>query len=195
MPSFRFQERTMHLTRRQQLNIGLILALIMAFTRSHHWATLHALPDASWAIFFLVGVTAPIVDRTRAGCRRDGHRLCRHHPIRRIGLCVSPRLLAAGTCLRRTVRRRAHLCRASQHASHRPALAGRHGLGGAVIAELFSSGGFYFFSGRVANPTLVAFVPNFFEYFPAMLSSFALYLGLAMIAHLLTAPVQEKTAA
>lgn len=44
------------LTSRQQLAIGIALALLMALTRSHHWAMLHALPDASWAIFFLAGV-------------------------------------------------------------------------------------------------------------------------------------------
>lgn len=186
----------MHLTRRQQLNIGLILALIMAFTRSHHWATLHALPDASWAIFFLVGVylrplwIAPALVVAAMGID--------YVAITRFGVsdfCVSPAywllapaygvLFGAG---------RIYAAHHSMRLTALPWLAGT-ALGGAVIAELFSSGGFYFFSGRVANPTLAAFVPNFFEYFPAMLSSFALYLGLAMIAHLLTAPVQEKTAA
>ena len=46
----------LNLTGRQQIAIGLALTLLMLLTRSHHWASLHSLPDASWAIFFLLGV-------------------------------------------------------------------------------------------------------------------------------------------
>lgn len=196
MPSFRFQERIMHLTTRQQLNIGLILTLVMAFTRSHHWATLHALPDASWAIFFLVGVylrplwIAPVLVVAAMGID--------YVAITQFGVsdfCVSPAywllvpaygvLFGAGRIY------------AAHHSMRLAALLWLAGtaLGGAVIAELFSSGGFYFFSGRFAHPTLAEFVPRFFEYFPTMLSSFTLYLGLAAIVHVLLTPLQENTAA
>ncbi len=40
---------------RSALAIGLSLALLMAATRSHHFATALHLPDASWAVFFLAG--------------------------------------------------------------------------------------------------------------------------------------------
>ena len=46
----------LNLTARQQIAIGLALVLMMLLTRSHHWAGIHWLPDASWAIFFLLGV-------------------------------------------------------------------------------------------------------------------------------------------
>ena len=40
---------------RSALAIGLTLALLMAATRSHHFAATLHLPDASWAVFFLAG--------------------------------------------------------------------------------------------------------------------------------------------
>ena len=46
----------LNLTTRQQISIGLALVVMMLLTRSHHWASIHSLPDASWAIFFLLGV-------------------------------------------------------------------------------------------------------------------------------------------
>ena len=41
---------------RSALPVGLALAVLMAATRSHHFATALHLPDASWAVFFLAGV-------------------------------------------------------------------------------------------------------------------------------------------
>ena len=52
-----------------------------------------------------------------------------------------------------------------------------------VVAELLTSGGFYFFSGRFAEPTLAGFIPRFEQYFPRMLGAFALYLGAAAAVH------------
>jgi hypothetical protein len=172
------------LTSRQQLTIGVLLALVMAATRSHHWATLHALPDASWAVFFLAGMylrtfwavpvlmlEAALVDY--AAITWGGVS----------GFCVSPAyvalipaygVLAYGGHL---YARRHRFALATL-----PALAG-FALGGAVLAELFSSGGFYFFSGRFAEPTLSEFIPRFVKYFPQALSSMALYLGLAASIH------------
>ncbi len=183
----------MNLTTRQQINIGLILTLIMAFTRSHHWSTLHALPDASWAIFFLVGVylrplwimpsliaAAMVID---------------YVAITKFGVsdfCVSPAywlLIPAYASL--FVAGRVY---AAHHRVGLSALLWLAGsaLVGAVAAELLSSGGFYFFSGRFAEPTLAEFVPRFFKYFPSMLTSFAFYLSIAVVVHVLVKPGQEK---
>lgn len=41
--------------------ITLMLAALMAATRSHHFATAFHLPDASWAVFFLAGVYLRLV--------------------------------------------------------------------------------------------------------------------------------------
>ena len=43
------------LSTRNQLAIGLLLVSLMILTRSHHFASVHNLADASWAIFFLAG--------------------------------------------------------------------------------------------------------------------------------------------
>jgi hypothetical protein len=60
-------------------------------------------------------------------------------------------------------------------------------LAGAMLAELFSSGGFYFFSGRYAEPSLGEFIPRLVKYFPSMLSTMAAYLGLAAMIHVAAA--------
>ena len=176
------------LTSRQQLAIGLGLALLMALTRSHHWATLHALPDASWAVFFLAGVylrpfwvvpalllEAALVDylAITVGGVSD--------------FCVSPAygfLIPTYAVLFLAGRVYARHHRLSWSAL--PWLLGCV-LAGAGLAELFSSGGFYFFSGRFAEPTLAEFIPRLVKYFPAMLTSMALYLGLVALVHVAVA--------
>ena len=172
------------LTSRQQLAIGIALALLMALTRSHHWATLHALPDASWAVFFLVGVylrafwVAPVL--------MLGAALVDYIAITWGGVssfCVSPAygfLIPAYGALFLAGRVYARHHRLSWSAL--PWLLGS-ALAGAVLAELFSSGGFYFFSGRFAEPSLGEFIPRLVKYFPHMLSTMATYLGLAAVIH------------
>jgi hypothetical protein len=44
-----------NLSKRQQIFLFVIFSLIMMFTRGNHFPTLAELPDASWAIFFLIG--------------------------------------------------------------------------------------------------------------------------------------------
>jgi len=44
---------------RTQVFVGLLLAMLMTATRSHHVADLTHLPDASWAVFFLAGFYLP----------------------------------------------------------------------------------------------------------------------------------------
>lgn len=169
-------------TSRQQAVIGLALALLLALTRSHHWATLHALPDASWAVFFLVGIylrpswAVPVLMLEAA--------LVDYLVITVGGVsdfCVSPAygfLIPAYAALFLAGRVYARHHRLSWSAL--PWLLGC-ALGGAGLAELFSSGGFYFFSGRFADPVLAEFIPRLVRYFPATLSSLALYLGLAAL--------------
>ncbi|MFA5171705.1 MAG: hypothetical protein WC426_09060 [Sulfuriferula sp.] len=176
----------MNLTTRQQINIGLILTLIMALTRSHHWATLNALPDASWAIFFLVGVylrplwIMPALIAAAMGID--------YVAISQFGVsdfCISPAYwLLVPAYVSLFIAGRIYAAHHRMNLSALPWLVGT-ALIGAVSAELFSSGGFYLFSGRFASPTLAEFVPQFFQYFPMMLSSFAFYLGVAAVAHLL----------
>jgi hypothetical protein len=44
-------------TSKRTVMITLMLAALMAATRSHHFATALHLPDVSWAVFFLAGDT------------------------------------------------------------------------------------------------------------------------------------------
>jgi len=184
----------LNLTPRQQIAIGLALTLLMLLTRSHHWASLHSLPDASWAIFFLLGVYVRalwVIPALIAASVAIDYLAITWGGVS--DFCVSPAywmlipaylLLFAGG---RFYARR-----------HSLSLLGVFRLvGGAravvVVAELLTSGGFYFFSGRFAEPTLAGFIPRFAHYFPPMLGSFALYLGAAAITHVaLTATFRRR---
>lgn len=172
------------LTSRRQTIIGLLLAAFMAATRSHHFAGLHHLPDASWAVFFLAGfylrpawafaslsllaVTSDYVAITWGGVS---------------SFCVSPAyamLLPAYGAL--------WLAGRWYGRQHRERIAtliplALVALGGAAACELISSGSFYFYSGRFADPTLAEFLPRLAKYFPHALSSLALYLGAAALVH------------
>ncbi len=176
------------LASRQQILVGIALALLMALTRSHHWATLYALPDASWAVFFLAAIymrsywAAPVLMLEAA--------LVDYLAITWGGVssfCVSPAywfLIPAYGALFLAGRAYAHHLRLAW--SSLPWLLAC-ALAGAGLAELFASGGFYFFSGRFAEPSLAEFIPRLVKYFPAMLSSMALYLGLAAVVHVVVA--------
>lgn len=179
------------LTSRQQLAIGFGLAMLMALTRSHHWATLHSLPDASWAAFFLAGVY--LRSLWIAPALMLGAALIDYAAITWGGVssfCISPAywlLLPAYASLFLAGRVYARHHRLAWSAL--PWLAGC-ALGGAILAELFSSGGFYFFSGKFAEPSLGEFIPRLATYFPHMLSTMAAYLGLAAVIHVAIASLR-----
>src|SRR5690554_5647942 len=44
------------ISKSQQLLIAIALMLLMIVTRGHHFASVNALPSASWAVFFLAGL-------------------------------------------------------------------------------------------------------------------------------------------
>jgi len=185
----------LNLTPRQQIAIGLVLTLLMLLTRSHHWAGIHSLPDASWAIFFLLGVyvralwvvpaliaASVLIDNVAItwGGASD--------------FCVSPAywllipaylvLFAGGRFYAR---------------GHSLSLRGLARLAGVAlvvvaVADLLTSGGFYVFSGRFAEPTLAGFVPRFEHYFPPMLGTFTLYLGVAAMVHVALAAAFRRDA-
>jgi hypothetical protein len=53
---------------------------------------------------------------------------------------------------------------------------------GGLVSDLFSSGGFYFFSGRF-EPNLAAFGARIARYFPSSLATLAFYVAVAAIVH------------
>lgn len=169
---------------RIQLAAGIGLALLMAATRGHHFATLAHLPSASWAVFFLAGVylrpgwAFPALLAEAA--------LLDYVAITWGGVssfCVTPAyafLLPAYGSLWGAGRLYARL--------HRPAWPTLIPLGGLLLAgaaacELFSSGGFYFFSGRFMEPTLDGFLPRLAKYFPAALANLLFYTACAAAIH------------
>jgi len=54
-----------------------------------------------------------------------------------------------------------------------------------AISKVFSSGGFYVFSGRYPEPTLIEFGHRFIKYYPSSLSNLAFYIAIAIICHVL----------
>ncbi|HSH29009.1 MAG TPA: hypothetical protein VK971_03790 [Thiohalobacter sp.] len=174
-----------NLTLGHQAGIGLLLALLMIATRGHHVATLQHLPSASWAVFFLAGVylrpawTLPIL-LCLAGALDFA-------AINRGGVssfCVTPAyafLLPAYGSL--WLAGRGYARRHRDRPGSLLPLTG-HVLGGALVCELFSSGGFYFFGGRYADPTLAEFGSRLMQYFPATLDNLVFYVGIALMVHL-----------
>lgn len=182
----------LNLTRRQQIAIGLALTLLMLLTRSHHWAGIHSLPDASWAIFFLLGVYVRalwVVPALIAASVAIDYAAITWGGVS--DFCVSPAywlLIPAYLALFAGGRFYAR--------GHRLSLPGLARLAGVALvvvslAELLTSGGFYFFSGRFAEPTLAGFVPRFATYFPNMLGTFMLYLGAAAAVHVALAALRR----
>jgi hypothetical protein len=182
----------LNLTRRQQTAIGLALTLLMLLTRSHHWAGIHSLPDASWAIFFLLGVYVRalwVVPALIAASVAIDYAAITWGGVS--DFCVSPAyglLIPAYLALFAGGR-----FYARGHRLSLPGLARLAGVALAVVAvaELLTSGGFYFFSGRFAEPTLAGFVPRFATYFPHMLGTFMLYLGAAAAVHVALAALRR----
>ncbi|MBI3147403.1 MAG: hypothetical protein HYZ17_02685 [Betaproteobacteria bacterium] len=168
--------------RRQFWALGAILALLMVVTRSHHFATLHFLPDASWAVFFLAGF---FLSRVRVffillalAAGADAYAIG-------VGgvadFCVSvayPFLIPAYGALWLGGR---WLAQAGRFEPRFLAQAMFAAVLAAFICELISSGSFYFWSGVVTAPGWDGFVDALWRYFPRSLGNFALYLGLAAV--------------
>jgi len=165
------------------LPVGLLLAAVMIATRSHHFASALHLPDASWEVFFLAGALLPgwlpLAGLLALAAAVD------YLAITFGGVsafCVSPAyvaLLPAYGALYAAGRWYA--------GRHQPQWLSLLPFSGAALAattvcELLSSGGFYFFSGRFAGPTLAEFGARLARYFPYALEGMALYLGTAVIA-------------
>lgn len=173
-----------NLNSRQQLILGIVLAALLAVTRGHHVAALHSLPSASWAVFLLAGVylrpawAFPALLAEAAGLD--------YVAIAWGGVssfCVSPAyafLLPAYGALWLAGRWLAP--RLSLSWAALPSL-GLAVLGGGAACEVFSSGGFYFFSGRFAEPALAEFAVRLAKYFPGNLAALALYAGIAALLH------------
>jgi len=159
------------------------LALLMVATRTHHFA---AIPDASWALFFIGGfylrgatrwafplLMALAVAVDAAVITRSGLDFWQH-------ACVSPGywmllpayfvLWAGGLRLARGYR--------GAHWGMLPRAALTL-VSAVALCHLFAQGGFYWTSGQVAEPTLAGWWKNYSDWFLPYLGTSALYVGVA----------------
>ena len=171
---------------RSQLLIGAFLILLMAVTRGHHFASIDHLPSASWAVFFLAGIyLKPLWSFPLLVLEAF---LLDFAAITFGGVssfCVTPSyvmLIPAYACLWGAGRWYAH--RHQQQWSSMLPLIGSLVLGTAVC-QLISSGSFYFYSGRFADPTMAELVNRLIKYTPFQFEAMFFYVGCAVAAHLL----------
>ncbi len=165
---------------RSQAWIGLALILLMAVTRGHHFASIDHLPSASWAVFFLAGVylkplwsfpllllEAFLLDFAAVTWGGVSN------------FCISPAyvmLVPAYAALWGAGRFYARLHQLQWHTIYRLAACV---LVGALICQVISSGSFYYFSGRFAEPTLMEFIERLVKYTPRQLEGISFYIAIA----------------
>jgi hypothetical protein len=170
-----------------RLSIFLALAAVMAATRLNHFG---AIPDASWAMFFVAGfylreqarwafpalmVVAVAVDAyviTASGMNFWSH------------YCVSPgywfllpayfSLWAAGTLVARF---------GGKPGANTLGLLVVAVFAGTALCHLFAQGGFYWLSDSVAAPTVAGWAKNYADWFLPYLRTTGIYVGLATVLH------------
>ncbi len=173
------------LSLRSQVVIVLMLALLVAATRGHHFASISHLPSATWAVCFLAGVylrsrwffvalllEVVLLDLSASGWgSRDSYCLSSAYALL---LPAYGSLWLAGRWY------------AGQHREQLSTLLplAVSLLLGALVCELLSSGGFYLFSGRFAEPQLGEFAARVVLYFPPTLTTLLGYVAMAAALHL-----------
>jgi len=169
---------------RHQIVIALMLVLLVIVTRGHHFSSLHNLPGASWAVFFLAGVYLravwPLVGFLALSWWLD---FAAYTWGGASGFCLTPAyifLLPAYASLWLAGRWYAGQYQFTWRTLMPLSLSIMAGL---ILCELFSSGGFYFFSGRFADTTWVEFAGRLLNYFPMYVESFLFYTGMAIALH------------
>lgn len=172
------------LSTRSQIGIGLTLVLLMIITRGHHFASIHDLPGASWAIFFLAGVYLrsawPLLSLFALSWWLD---LAAFIWGGASSFCLTPAyffLLPAYTSLWLAGR---WYAQQHQFAWRTFMPLSLSVIAGLTLCELFSSGGFYFFSGRFEETTFVEFSERLIKFFPMYIESFLFYAGIAIVTH------------
>ena len=172
------------LSTRKQMAIGLLLVLLMILTRSHHFASTHNLADASWAIFFLAGIYLrsawPLLGFFALSWWLD---FAAYTWGGVSDFCITPAyvfLLPAYSSLWLAGRWYSKQHQFTWRTFMPLSLSVMAGL---TLCELFSSGGFYFFSGRFAETTLIEFGERLIKYFPLYIETFVFYIGIAVVIH------------
>ncbi|UAW97106.1 hypothetical protein KEM63_09685 [Halopseudomonas nanhaiensis] len=173
----------LELSKRSQIAVGIALVLLMAMTRGSHF-NLVDLPSASWAVFFLAGVLlrprwvfpalflqATFMDVMSVGWTNAGH-----HCMTVAYWMLVPAYGALWFGGRLYARWHQDSVRSLSTLAAVMA-------GSALVCQLFSSGGFYFFSGRYAEPTFVGMLERIAVYYPQYLSTMAFYVAIAALLY------------
>ena len=186
----------MTLTTRSRVAIFLGLGALMAATRLNHFG---AIPDASWAVFFVAGfylrgslrwafpalmATAVAVDY--AVITASGQSFWSHY-------CVSPgywflvpahlSMWAGGSLLRR------HYAGAPVNTL---GLLLVSVFASVAVCHFFAQGGFYWLSDAVANPTVAGWARNYADWFLPYLRTAGIYIALAAVVHVALAPLLRR---
>ncbi|WP_091798248.1 hypothetical protein [Lysobacter sp. yr284] len=164
--------------RNAQVAAALALAALMVCTRGQHFATVDALPSASWAVFFLAGallrpawlfaalfVLSSLLDLASLALGRV------------TDWCLSPAYWALALAYGALwwggrIYARMHRDRLASV----PMLALTL-LATSVVAYLISKGGFYFLSGRYPDASWAGFLERIPHYYPRALGTLAGYVG------------------
>ena len=183
----------MTLTTRSRLAIFLGLGALMAATRLNHFG---AIPDASWAVFFIAGfylrgsvrwafpaLMAIAVAVDYAVITAGGQSFWSHY-------CVSPgywflvpahlSMWLGGSLLRRQYRR---------GSLNSLVLLVALAFASVAACHLFAQGGFYWLSDVVAAPTVAGWAKNYADWFLPYLRTASIYIALAAVLHLALAPL------
>ena len=170
---------------RFDLALFAVLALVMLVTRTHSLSQYVHLPDTSWASFFVAGYYI----RSRAAFPAL-FLLAFAIDLFVIGVmggssfCFTPAYwMLVPACGVMWLAGRFAAARMGASLAHLPAVVGLV-AGATCVAQLFSSGGFYFLGGRFAEPSLVEFAGRMMRYFPASLLSTLIWTGIALAGHM-----------
>lgn len=173
------------LSQRQQLLVAALFVLLMVMTRGHHFADVNVLPSASWAVFMLAGFylasklwfpaflgLAVVLDLMSVYLGGASN------------FCVSPAygfLLPAYGSL--WLAGRWYLSKYQFNWSTLVTLTATV-VTVTAMAYLFSGGGFYWFSGRYADPAMAEYFSRFVQYYPGNLSKLSFYIAVAAVVHI-----------
>tara|TARA_R110002074_G_scaffold170006_1_gene332160 strand:+ start:527 stop:1120 length:594 start_codon:yes stop_codon:yes gene_type:complete len=184
----------LNLSSRQQIMVGLFLAGLMAVTRGQHFASIEQLPSAAWAVFFLAGIylrniwvfPALLLEAVMldfAAVTWGGVS----------SFCISPAygfLLPAYGSLWLVGQWYARHHRFEWRSL---LLLLVSSVSAVLVCQLLSSGGFYFYSGRFAEPSFIEFAARLLKYTPHTLETMAFYVALAVVVHSLFVLLNETS--
>ncbi len=183
MGSVHFPVRVLMTTSPQRAFVLTCLVLLMAATRVNHFA---AIPDASWAVFFIGGFHLRSWTRWAFPLLMALAVLVDWIVISNLGLdfwqhyCVSPgywMLLPAYFAMWAGGMALGHGYRGAQWSTLPRAIA--LVVAAVAVCHLFAQGGFYWTTRNVADPTVGGWLKNYADWFVPYLGTTALYVGLA----------------